>query len=206
MTGVKRMNNFLERVRSTSVKASQAVKEWVKVHHNLLIVVISLIGYLLDYPGIAIGCAFIYFAPTVKKLIEAKVLAHRIEYYDAGIVDIIEKIIKESIEEYWVYHFLNQSGNIHHVNENQENEMVSGVIDIVIGKINDSVIYDKARLHYGILFEEQLAVKISMAVTNFVVEVNGAPIEKRKRRYYAQSEKEDMTKFLQEVGIGFNEK
>lgn len=182
------------------------MKEWVKVHHNLLIVVISLIGYLLDYPGIAIGCAFIYFAPTVKKLIEAKVLAHRIEYYDAGIVDIIEKIIKESIEEYWVYHFLNQSGNIHHVNENQENEMVSGVIDIVIGKINDSVIYDKARLHYGILFEEQLAVKISMAVTNFVVEVNGAPIEKRKRRYYAQSEKEDMTKFLQEVGIGFNEK
>ena len=200
------MNNFLERVRSISVKASQAVKEWIKIHHNPLIVVVSLIGYLLDYPGIAIGCAFIYFAPTVKKLIGAKVLAHRIEYYDAGIVDIIEKIIKESIEEYWVYHFLNQSGNTHHVNEEQENEMVSGVIDIVIGKINDSVIYDKARLHYGILFEEQLAVKISMAVTNFVVEVNGTPREKRKRRYYTQSEKEDMTKFLQEVGIGFNEK
>lgn len=196
----------MERVRSTSVKVSQAAKEWIKVHHNPLIVVISLIGYLLDYPGIAIGCAFIYFAPTVKKLIGAKVLAHRIEYYDAGIVDIIEKIIKESIEEYWVYHFLNQSGNTHHVNEDQENEMVSGVIDIVIGKINDSVIYDKARLHYGILFEEQLAVKISMAVTNFVVEINGTPREKRKRRYYTQSEKEDMTKFLQEVGIGFNEK
>ena len=196
----------MERVRSTSAKVSQAAKEWIKIHHNPLIVVISLIGYLLDYPGIAIGCAFIYFAPTVKKLIGAKVLAHRIEYYDAGIVDIIEKIIKESIEEYWVYHFLNQSGNTHHVNEDQENEMVSGVIDIVIGKINDSVIYDKARLHYGILFEEQLAVKISMAVTNFVVEVNGTPREKRKRRYYTQSEKEDMTKFLQEVGIGFNEK
>lgn len=190
----------------TSVKVSQAAKEWIKIHHNPLIVVISLIGYLLDYPGIAIGCAFIYFAPTVKKLIGAKVLAHRIEYYDAGIVDIIEKIIKESIEEYWVYHFLNQSGNTHHVNEDQENEMVSGVIDIVIGKINDSVIYDKARLHYGILFEEQLAVKISMAVTNFVVEINGTPREKRKRHYYTQSEKEDMTKFLQEVGIGFNEK
>ena len=196
----------MERVRSISVKASQAVKEWIKIHHNPLIVVISLIGYLLGYPGIATGCAFIYFATTVKKLIGAKVLAHRIEYYDAGIVDIIEKIIKESIEEYWVYHFLNQSGNTHHVNEDQENEMVSGVIDIVIGKINDSVIYDKARLHYGILFEEQLAVKISMAVTNFVVEVNGTPREKRKRRYYTQSEKEDMTKFLQEVGIGFNEK
>lgn len=196
----------MERVRSTSVKTLQAVKEWIKIHHNPLIVVISLIGYLLDYPGIAIGCAFIYFAPTVKKLIGAKVLAHRIEYYDAGIVDIIEKIIKESIEEYWVYHFLNQSGNTHHVNEDQENEMVSGVIDIVIGKINDSVIYDKARLHYGILFEEQLAVKISMAVTNFVVEINGTPREKRKRHYYTQSEKEDMTKFLQEVGIGFNEK
>ncbi len=182
------------------------MKEWINIHHNPLIVIISLIGYLLDYPGIAIGCAFIYFAPTVKKLIGAKVLAHRIEYYDAGIVDIIEKIIKESIEEYWVYHFLNQSGNTHHVNEDQENEMVSGVIDIVIGKINDSVIYDKARLHYGILFEEQLAVKISMAVTNFVVEINGTPREKRKRRYYTQSEKEDMTKFLQEVGIGFNEK
>ena len=196
----------MERVKSTSAKVSQAAKEWIKIHHNPLMVVISLIGYLLDYPGIAIGCAFIYFAPTVKKLIGAKVLAHRIEYYDAGIVDIIEKIIKESIEEYWVYHFLNQSGNTHHVNEDQENEMVSGVIDIVIGKINDSGIYDKARLHYGILFEEQLAVKISMAVTNFVVEVNGTPREKRKRRYYTQSEKEDMTKFLQEVGIGFNEK
>ena len=196
----------MERVRSISAKVLQAAREWIKIHHNPLIVVISLIGYLLDYPGIAIGCAFIYFAPTVKKLIGAKVLAHRIEYYDAGIVDIIEKIIKESIEEYWVYHFLNQSGNTHHVNEDQENEMVSGVIDIVIGKINDSVIYDKARLHYGILFEEQLAVKISMAVTNFVVEVNGTPREKRKRRYYTQSEKEDMTKFLQEVGIGFNEK
>lgn len=196
----------MERVRSTSVKVLQAAREWIKIHHNPLIVVISLIGYLLGYPGIAIGCAFIYFAPTVKKLIGAKVLAHRIEYYDAGIVNIIEKIIKESIEEYWVYHFLNQSGNTHHVNEDQENEMVSGVIDIVIGKINDSVIYDKARLHYGILFEEQLAVKISMAVTNFVVEINGSPREKRKRRYYTQSEKEDMTKFLQEVGIGFNEK
>ena len=113
------------------------MKEWIKIHHNLLIVVISLIGYLLDYPGIAIGCAFIYFAPTVKKLIGAKVLAHRIEYYDAGIVDIIEKIIKESIEEYWVYHFLNQSGNTHHVNEDQENEMVSGVIDIVIDNLNN---------------------------------------------------------------------
>ena len=182
------------------------MKEWIKIHHNPLIVVISLIGYLLDYPGIAIGCAFIYFAPIVKKLIGAKVLAHRIEYYDAGIVDIVEKIIKESIEEYWVYHFLNQSGDIHHVNEEQENEMVSGVIDIVIGKINDSVIYDKARLHYGILFEEQLAVKISMAVTNFVVEVNGAPREKRKKRLYSQPEKKDMSKFLQEIGIGFNEK
>ena len=200
------MNNFLERVNSISVKALQAVKEWVKLQHNLLLVVISLLGYLLDYPGIAIGCAFIYFAPIVKKLIGAKVLAHRIEYYDAGIVDIVEKIIKESIEEYWVYHFLNQSGDIHHVNEEQENEMVSGVIDIVIGKINDSVIYDKARLHYGILFEEQLAVKISMAVTNFVVEVNGAPREKRKKRLYSQPEKKDMSKFLQEIGIGFNEK
>ena len=189
-----------------SVKALQAVKEWVKLQHNLLLVVISLLGYLLGYPGIAIGCAFIYFAPIVKKLIGAKVLAHRIEYYDAGIVDIVEKIIKESIEEYWVYHFLNQSGDIHHVNEEQENEMVSGVIDIVIGKINDSVIYDKARLHYGILFEEQLAVKISMAVTNFVVEVNGAPREKRKKRLYSQPEKKDMSKFLQEIGIGFNEK
>lgn len=196
----------MERVNSTSVKALQAAKEWVNLHHNLLLVVISLLGYLLGYPGIAIGCAFIYFAPIVKKLIGAKVLAHRIEYYDAGIVDIIEKIIKESIEEYWIYHFLNQSGDIHHVNEEQENEMVNGVIDIVIGKINDSVIYDKARLHYGILFEEQLAVKISMAVTNFVVEVNGAPREKRKRRVYTQPEKEDMSKFLQEIGIGFNEK
>ena len=182
------------------------MKEQIKIQYNLLLIVVSLIGYLLDYPGIAIGCAFIYFAPTVKKLIGAKVLAHRIEYYDAGIVDIIEKIIKESIEEYWVYHFLNQSGDVHHVNEDQENEMVSGVIDIVVGKINDSVIYDKARLHYGILFEEQLAVKISMAVTNFVVEVNAMPREKRKRRFYGQSEKEDMSKFLQEVGIGFNEK
>ena len=45
-----------------------------------------------------------------------------------------------------------------------------------------------------------------MAVTNFVVEVNGTPREKRKRLFYTQSEKEDMTKFLQEVGIGFNEK
>ena len=196
----------MERVNSISVKALQAAKEWINVHHNPLIVVISLIGYLLGYPGIAVGCAFIYFAPIIKKLIGAKVLAHRIEYYDAGIVDIIERIIKESIEEYWVYHFLNQSGNVHHVNEEQENEMVSGVIDIVIGKINDSVIYDKARLHYGILFEEQLAVKISMAVTNFVVEINGAPREKRKRRYYGQTEKEDMSKFLQEIGIGFNEK
>ena len=196
----------MERVNSISVKALQAVKEWVKLQHNILLVVISLLGYLFGYPGIAIGCAFIYFAPIVKKLIGAKVLAHRIEYYDAGIVDIIEKIIKESIEEYWVYHFLNQSGDIHHVNEEQENEMVSGVIDIVIGKINDSVIYDKARLHYGILFEEQLAVKISMAVTNFVVEVNGAPREKRKKRLYSQPEKKDMSKFLQEIGIGFNEK
>ena len=196
----------MERVNSISVKALQAAKEWVKLQHNLLLVVISLLGYLLGYPGIAIGCAFIYFAPIVKKLIGAKVLAHRIEYYDAGIVDIVEKIIKESIEEYWVYHFLNQSGDIHHVNEEQENDMVSGVIDIVIGKINDSVIYDKARLHYGILFEEQLAVKISMAVTNFVVEVNGAPREKRKKRLYSQPEKKDMSKFLQEIGIGFNEK
>lgn len=196
----------MERVNSISVKALQAAKEWVKLQHNLLLVVISLLGYLLGYPGIAIGCAFIYFAPIIKKLIGAKVLAHRIEYYDAGIVDIVEKIIKESIEEYWVYHFLNQSGDIHHVNEEQENEMVSGVIDIVIGKINDSVIYDKARLHYGILFEEQLAVKISMAVTNFVVEVNGAPREKRKKRLYSQPEKKDMSKFLQEIGIGFNEK
>ena len=196
----------MERVNSISVKALQAAREWISIYHDLLLVVISLLGYLLGYPGIAVGCAFIYFAPIIKKLIGAKVLAHRIEYYDAGIVDIIERIIKESIEEYWVYHFLNQSGNVHHVNEEQENEMVSGVIDIVIGKINDSVIYDKARLHYGILFEEQLAVKISMAVTNFVVEINGAPREKRKRRYYGQTEKEDMSKFLQEIGIGLNEK
>lgn len=196
----------MEKVSSISARALQVVKDQIKIQYNLLLIVVSLIGYLLNYPGIAIGCAFIYFAPTVKKLIGAKVLAHRIEYYDAGIVDIIEKIIKESIEEYWVYHFLNQSGDVHHVNEDQENEMVSGVIDIVVGKINDSVIYDKARLHYGILFEEQLAVKISMAVTNFVVEVNAMPREKRKRRFYGQSEKEDMSKFLQEVGIGFNEK
>ena len=175
----------MERVNSISVKALQAAREWISIYHDLLLVVISFLGYLLDYPGIAIGCAFIYFAPIVKKLIGAKVLAHRIEYYDAGIVDIIERIIKESIEEYWVYHFLNQSGNVHHVNEEQEN---------------------KARLHYGILFEEQLTVKISMAVTNFVVEINGAPREKRKRRYYGQTEKEDMSKFLQEIGIGLNEK
>ena len=196
----------MENVSSISAKALQAVKEQIKNQYNLLLIAISLIGYLLGYSGIAIGCAFVYFAPTVKKLIGAKVLAHRIEYYDADIVEIIEKIIKESIEEYWIYHFLNQSGDVHHVNEDQENEMVSGVIDIVVGKINDSVIYDKARLHYGILFEEQLAVKISMAVTNFVVEINAMPREKRKRRFYGQSEKEDMSKFLQEVGIGFNEK
>ena len=45
-----------------------------------------------------------------------------------------------------------------------------------------------------------------MAVTNFVVEVNGAPREKRKKRLYSQPEKKDMSKFLQEIGIGFNEK
>lgn len=174
--------------------------------HAILLVIVAFIGYLVGYIELAIGCAFIYFAPSVKKLIEVKVLAHRLEYYDAGVVEIIEKIITESIQEYWVYHFLNQSGDVHHVNEKQENEMVSGVIDIVVGKLSDSVIYDKARLHYGILFEEQLAVKISMAVTNFVVEVNAAPREKRKKRIYGQTEKEDMSKFLQEIGIGFNEK
>lgn len=199
------MNNFLEKVRSTSVKASQAVKDAIDAH-AILLVIVAFIGYLVGYIGLAVGCAFIYFAPSVKKLIEVKVLAHRLEYYDAGVVEIIEKIITESIQEYWVYHFLNQSGDVHHVNEKQENEMVSGVIDIVVGKLSDSVIYDKARLHYGILFEEQLAVKISMAVTNFVVEVNAAPREKRKKRIYGQTEKEDMSQFLQEIGIRFNEK
>ena len=49
-------------------------------------------------------------------------------------------------------------------------------------------------------------MKISMAVTNFVVEVNAAKREKRKKRVYGQTEKEDMSQFLQEIGIGFNEK
>ena len=94
MTGVKRMNNFLERVNSISVKVLQAAKEWIMFQHDLILIAVSLLGYLLGYPGIAVGCAFIYFAPIVKKLIGAKVLAHRIEYYDAGIVDIIERSIK----------------------------------------------------------------------------------------------------------------
>ena len=79
--------------------------------------------------------------------------------------------------------------------------MAHGVVDIVLSKLEESALNDKFELYYGKQFPTILSVKVSMHVTNFVIEVNNAPPFERKNKRAGVPLQEDMVKAISELGI-----
>ena len=203
--------NFLENLRSISQRFKEFISlVWDKISDafiNTKEVMLPFIFVALTYNlidswvfGLILGLLGIFYV-DIKEYIDTKIQSIRIEHFDPETPKLIEPIIQESLNEYYLFHFLNQSGQRRYINEDQEIAMTNGVIDIFLAKINTSAIYDKCMLYYGDSFEEQMAIKISMVVTNFVIEVNTTPAPKKPYAENFMKDQDDYTDIMNDIGI-----
>lgn len=200
--------NFLGNLRSISQRFKDRIKSLLEViFFDCRAVTIPLIFSVLTFHLVdswVFGCVIallIFFLDSIEEIIETKKQSIRIEHFDPETPKLIEPIIQESLNEYYLYHFINQSGRRRYINEEQEIAMTNGVIDIFLAKVNNSVIYDKCMLYYGESFEEQMAIKISMVVTNFVIDINTTPAPKKPYADNFMKNPDDYSDLMNDIGI-----
>ena len=179
--------------------------DWLLYRYAYSLIIIAILSHaFFDSIFVPIACLSIFLAKKVGKLIDVKIAANRVQNFDPKTPELLSNIILDAINEFWIYHYSNQTGSKHYINSDQEVKMAHGVVDIVLSKLEESALNDKFELYYGKQFPTILSVKVSMHVTNFVIEVNNAPPFERKNKRAGVPLQEDMVKAISELGIDIN--
>lgn len=106
-----------------------------------------------------------------KRILEEKKILLSIDI-DSSAIQLIDDIINDSVNTYRIFNFESKQKN--YISDQMQKDMIAKVLEDVLGKISP-VIYEKLSMVYNKdKFEDQIYLKVSMAVLQCVVEINGS--------------------------------
>lgn len=133
---------------------------------SINIICMIIISGVLIYTGMQINKEL-----KSKRLLKEKELLLSIDI-DNSTLQLIDSIITDSINTYRIFNF--EGKEKIYISDKMQKDMISSILKDVLGKISP-VLYEKLSMIYNReKFEDQIYLKISMAVLQCVVEINGS--------------------------------
>lgn len=200
------MHIFLEIAASTcnAVKDFLSEKFFIMmINKYTTLIVLFTIGMITGQMWIIMYPILLFIGLMAKQLIDAKSTAFRVEYFDKDCPALLKEIITDAINEYYIYHFSNMSGDIPYINSDQEVEINHGVVDILLARLEGSAMLDKLKLYYGTNFNDVLVIQANLTITDFVVKLNSTeqPRKKKIRAGVDNLSKENISSFISSMGF-----
>ena len=192
------MKRFLDAVNSDKMLTYLELlfENYVKV-----LLVLGIVSYFMTEYHITAFCIILYGIIILTKRNNAYIISKRISAYDADTPKLLQDMIDECIKENYLYEYAGVKDP--YINDVREISMNHSVLDLILLRLDKSVMMDKFRLYYGEEFEDILSRQVNMAIALFVLDKNTKPITKKTKPGSTglRSSEKSTEELLKDIGI-----
>ena len=118
-----------------------------------------------------IGATIIYIFHEYNESMELKKKQMSIDMYDTEIPQVLDNIINESFDEYFLYHKGFEKGKAY-INAEEEKDILRIMVDLVSARLSESTIAKLEAYYNKDRVPNIISSKIYMAITSYVVQAN----------------------------------